>query len=153
MSAARWTVLACAALTFPQLAFADACSTTGQAMQQSASNGLDRALNDIYAKGDQQSRSVSEAQSCLEKYSKYRIGASVNIPDLDLGKMGDALKKQVESRACQVIDNTVAGATRQTQVSLPGGYGGGVAAGQNAPVNVKPTTPTSLIDRVMGIFR
>ncbi|ODU50185.1 MAG: hypothetical protein ABS92_03860 [Thiobacillus sp. SCN 63-374] len=148
----RPILLICAAL-LPHLAQAAACSTTGQAMQQSASNGLDKALNEIYAKGDQQSRSVSEAQSCLEKYSKYRIGASVNIPDLDLGKMGDALKKQVESRACQVIDNTVAGATRQTQVSLPGGYGGGVTTGQNAPVKVRESAPTSLIDRVMGVFR
>ncbi|HRK77554.1 MAG TPA: hypothetical protein PLQ95_03355 [Thiobacillus sp.] len=149
----RLTFLVCAALIFPHLAFADACSTTGQAMQQSASNGLNKALNEIYAKGDQQSKSVSDAQSCLEKYSQYQIGATVNIPDLDLGKMGEALKKQAESKACQVIDNTIAGATRQTQVSLPGGYGGGVTAGQNAPSSVKQTAPTSLIDRVMGIFR
>ena len=153
MSAARWAVLICAGLTFPALAHADACSTTGQAMQQSASAGLNKALNDIYAKGDQQSRSVSDAQSCLEKYSQYQIGAKVNVPDLDLGKMGDALKKQAESRACQVIDNTIAGATRQTNVSLPGGYGGGMTIGQNAPVSVKQTAPTSFIDRVMGIFR
>lgn len=149
----RLTFLICAGLTFPQLVFADACSTTGQAMQQSANAGLDKALNEIYAKGDQQSKSVSDAQSCLEKYSQYQIGATVDVPDLDLGKMGDALKKQAESRACQVIDNTIAGAIRQTNVSLPGGYGGGVTAGQNAGVNVKPTAPTSLIDRVMGIFR
>ncbi|AAZ97642.1 hypothetical protein Tbd_1689 [Thiobacillus denitrificans ATCC 25259] len=149
----RLSLLIYAALTFPQLAFAGACSTTGQAMQQSASAGLDNALNDIYAKGDQQSKSVADAQSCLEKYSQYQIGATVNVPDLDLGKLGDALKKQAESRACQVIDNTIAGATRNTNVSLSGGYGGGVTAGQNAGVNVKPTAPTSLIDRVMGIFR
>lgn len=149
----RLSLLIYAALTFPHLAFADACSTTGQAMQQSASAGLDKALNDIYAKGDQQSKSVADAQSCLEKYSQYQIGATVNVPDLDLGKLGDALKKQAESRACQVIDNTIAGATRNTNVSLPGGYGGGVTAGQNAGVNVKSTAPTSLIDRVMGIFR
>ena len=146
-------LLVCAGLIFPQLAFADTCSTTGQAMQQSASAGLNKALDDIYAKGDQQSKSVSDAQSCLEKYSQYQIGATVNVPDLDLGKLGDALKKQAESKACQVIDNTIAGATRQTNVSLPGGYGGGITAGQNAGVNVKPTAPTSLIDRVMGIFR
>lgn len=146
-------LLVCAGLIYPHLAFADACSTTGQAMQQSANAGLDKALSEIYAKGDQQSKSVSDAQSCLEKYSQYQIGATVNVPDLDLGKMGDALKKQAESRACQVIDNTIAGATRQTNVNLPGGYGGGVTAGQNAQVNVKPTAPTSLIDRVMGIFR
>lgn len=145
-------LLICVAL-LPQQVFADACSTTGQAMQQSASNGLNKALNDIYAKGDQQSKSVADAQSCLEKYSRYQIGATVNVPDLDLGKLGDALKKQAESRACQVIDNTINGATRQAQVSLPGGYGGGVTTGPNASVNVKPTAPTSLIDRVMGIFR
>lgn len=149
----RLTLSVCMGLAFPQLTFAEACSTTGQAMQQSASNGLNKALNDIYAKGDQQSRSVSDAQSCLEKYSQYQIGATVNVPDLDLGKMGDALKKQAESKACQVIDNAIAGATRQTQVSLPGGYGGGVTAGQNAGSGVKQTAPTSLIDRVMGIFR
>lgn len=149
----RWTLLVCAGLIFPQLGFAGGCSATGQAMQQSASNGLNKALNDIYAKGDQQSRSVSEAQSCLEKYSQYQIGATVNVPDLDLGKLGDALKKQAESKACQVIDNTINGATRQTQVSMPGGYGGGVTAGQNAQVNVKQGSSTSLIDRVMGIFR
>lgn len=146
-------LLVCAGLIFPQLAFAGACSTTGQAMQQSANAGLDKALNEIYAKGDQQSKSVSDAQSCLEKYSQYQIGATVNVPDLDLGKLGDALKKQAESKACQVIDNTIAGATRQTQVSMPGGYGGGVTAGQNSQVNVKQAAPTSLIDRVMGIFR
>ncbi len=149
----RLTFLVCAGLIFPQLVFADTCSTTGQAMQQSASNGLNKALNDIYAKGDQQSKSVSDAQSCLEKYSQYQIGATVNVPDLDLGKMGDALKKQAESKACSVIDNTIAGVTRQTQVSLPGGYGGGVTAGQNSQVNVKSSAPTSLVDRVMGIFR
>lgn len=149
----RLTFLVCAGLIVPQSVFADACSTTGQAMQQSASSGLNKALNDIYAKGDQQSKSVSDAQSCLEKYSQYQIGATVNVPDLDLGKMGDALKKQAESKACSVIDNAIAGATRQTQVSLPGGYGGGVTAGQNAPGSVKQTAPTSLIDRVMGIFR
>lgn len=143
----------CAGLAFSHLVFAEACSTTGQAMQQSASSGLNKALDDIYARGDQQSKSVSAAQSCLEKYSQCQIGATVNVPDLDLGKMGDALKKQVEGRACQVIDNTISGATRQTQVSMPGGYGGGVTTGQNAPVNVKESTPTSLIDRVMGIFR
>lgn len=98
----RLTFLICAGLTFPQLVLADACSTTGQAMQQSANSGLNKALNDIYAKGDQQSKSVSGAQSCLEKYSQYQIGATVNVPDLDLGKMGDALKKQAESKACQV---------------------------------------------------
>lgn len=144
-------LLICAGLTFPHLAFADACSTTGQAMQQSASAGLNKALDDIYAKGDRQSKSVSDAQSCLEKYSQYQIGATVNVPDLDLGKLGDALKKQAESKACQVIDNTIAGATRQTNVSLPGGYGGGVTAGQNA--GVKESTSTSLIDRVIGMFR
>ena len=149
----RANLLICAGLILPHLAFADACSTTGQAMQQSAGAGLDKALNEIYAKGDQQSKSVADAQSCLEKYSQYQIGATVNVPDLDRGKLGDALKKQAESKACQVIDNTIAGATRQTNVSLPGGYGGGVTAGQNAGVNVKPTPPTSLIDRVMGIFR
>lgn len=149
----RPLLFVCAGLILPQLAFADTCSTTGQAMQQSASAGLNKALDDIYAKGDQQSKSVADAQFCLEKYSQYQIGATVNVPDLDLGKMGDALKKQAESRACQVIDNTIAGATRNTNVSLPGGYGGGVTAGQNAGVSVKPTAPTSLIDRVMGIFR
>ena len=41
----RLTFLICAGLTFPQLVLADACSTTGQAMQQSASNGLNKALN------------------------------------------------------------------------------------------------------------
>lgn len=149
----RWTLLVCAGLAFPQLGFAGGCSATGQAMQQSASNGLNKTLNDIYAKGDQQSRAVSDAQSCLSKYSQYQIGATVNVPDLDLGKMGDALKRQAESKACQVIDNAIGGATRQTQVSLPGGYGGGVTTGQNAPVNVRESTPTSFIDRVMGIFR
>lgn len=146
-------LLVCVGLVLPQLGFAGGCSATGQAMQQSASAGLNKALNDIYAKGDQQSKSVSDAQSCLAKYSQYQIGATVNVPDLDLGKLGDALKKQAESRACQVIDNTIAGATRNTNVSLPGGYGGGVTAGQNSGVSVKPTAPTSLIDRVMGIFR
>lgn len=149
----RWTLLVCMGLIFPQLSFAGGCSQTGQAMQQSASNGLNKALNDIYAKGDQQSRSVSSAQSCLAKYSEYQIGATVSVPDLDMDKMGDALKKQAESKACQVIDNAISGATRQAQVSMPGGYGGGVTAGQNAPVNVKESAPTSLIDRVMGIFR
>lgn len=149
----RLTFLVCVGLIFPNLVFAGACSTTGQAMQQSASSGLNKALNDIYAKGDRQSKSVADAQSCLEKYSQYQIGATVNVPDLDLGKMGDALKKQAESRACQVIDNTIAGATRQTNVSLPGGYGGGVTAGQNAEVNVRQGSSTSFIDRVMGIFR
>lgn len=149
----RWTLLVCAGLIFPQLVFGAGCSPTGQAMQQSASNGLNKALNDIYAKGDQQSKSVGAAQSCLEKYSQYQIGASVSLPELDLGKMGDALKKQAESKACQVIDNAISGVTRQTQVSMPGGYGGGVTAGQNAPVNVRESAPTSLIDRVMGVFR
>lgn len=149
----RPAFLVCAALIFPNLAFAGACSSTGQAMQQSASAGLNKTLNDIYARGDQQSKSVADAQSCLEKYSEYQIGATVSVPDLDLGKMADALKKQAESRACQVIDNAISGATRQTQVSMPGGYGGGVTAGQNAPVNVKESAPTSLINRVMGIFR
>lgn len=149
----RRILLVCVGLILPQLVFAGGCSSTGQAMQQSASAGLNKALNDIYAKGDQQSKSVSDAQSCLEKYSQYQIGATVNVPDLDLGKLGDALKKQAESKACQVIDNTIAGATRQTQVSMPGGYGGGVTAGQNSQVNVKQAAPTSLIDRVMGIFR
>lgn len=149
----RLSLLIYAALTFPHLAFADACGTTGQAMQQSANAGLNKALNGIYAKGDQQSQSVADAQSCLEKYSQYQIGATVNVPDLDLGKLGDALKKQAESKACQVIDNTINGATRQAQVSLPGGYGGAVTAGQTAQGSVKQTAPTSLIDRVMGIFR
>ncbi|MGB9128415.1 MAG: hypothetical protein WCB97_02095 [Thiobacillus sp.] len=149
----RLTFLICAGLIFPQLAFAGGCSRTGQAMQQSASNGLNKALNDIYSKGDQQSRSVSSAQSCLAKYSEYQIGAAVSVPDLDMDKMGDALKKQAESKACQVIDNAIGGVTRQTQVSMPGGYGGGVTAGQNAPVNVRESAPTSLIDRVMGVFR
>lgn len=151
----RWTLLVCMGmgLIFPQLAFAGGCSRTGQAMQQSASNGLNKALNDIYAKGDRQSRSVGSAQSCLAKYSEYQIGATVSLPDLDMDKIADGLKKQAESKACSVIDNAIGGATRQTQVSMPGGYGGGVTAGQNAPVNVRESAPTSLIDRVMGVFR
>lgn len=36
------TFLTCAAI-FPHLVFADACGTTGQSMQQSASNGLNKA--------------------------------------------------------------------------------------------------------------
>lgn len=149
----RLTFLVSAALIIPQPVFAEACSTTGQAMQQSASNGLNKALNDIYAKGDRQSRSVGSAQSCLAKYSEYQIGATVSLPDLDMDKIADGLKKQAESKACSVIDNAIGGVTRQTQVSMPGGYGGGVTAGQNAPVNVKESTSTSLIDRVMGMFR
>lgn len=149
----RWILLLCSGLVFPQLVFAAGCSQTGQAMQQSASNGLNKALNDIYAKGDRQSRSVSGAQSCLAKYSEYQIGATVSIPDLDMDKIGDALKKQAESKACSVIDNAISGATRQTQVSMPGGYGGGVTAGQNSQVNVRESAPTSWVDRVMGIFR
>lgn len=147
-------LLICGSLIFPQLVFAnDGCSQTGRAMQQSASKGLDKALSEVYAKGDRQSKSVSGAQSCLAKYSEYQIGATVSIPDLDMDKIGDVLKKQAESKACSVIDNAIGGATRQTQVSMPGGYGGGVTTGQNAQVNVRESAPTSLVDRVMGIFR
>lgn len=149
----RLILLVCAGLVFPQLGFAGGCSATGQAMQQSASSGLEKALNDIYAKGDQQSRSVSQAGSCLSKYSEYQIGATVSIPDLSMDGVADALKKQAESKACQVIDNKINQATRQTNVSMPGGYGGGVTAGKNAEVNVRQGSSTSFIDRVMGIFR
>lgn len=42
MSMGRRAFLGCAVL-LPHLAFADACSATGQAMQQSASAGLNKA--------------------------------------------------------------------------------------------------------------